>query len=146
MPDIKSLRDVNLETFNQFASHLPEQVHKRARHVVEEIERTQLAIPLLENGDIQQFGRLLNECHTSLRNLYEVSISELDVMVQVAQSLPGCYGARLTGAGFGGCTVNLVSMDKVEDFANQLSAEYEAKTGLHPEIYICQSSHGATLI
>lgn len=145
VPDIKSLRDVNLETFNQFASHLPEQVHKRARHVVEEIERTQLAIPLLENGDIQQFGRLLNECHASLRNLYEVSISELDVMVQVAQSLPGCYGARLTGAGFGGCTVNLVSMDKVEDFANQLSAGYEAKTGLHPEIYICQASPGATL-
>ena len=146
VPDIKSLRDVNLETFNQFASHLPEQVHKRARHVVEEIERTQLAIPLLENGDIQQFGRLLNECHTSLRNLYEVSISELDVMVQVAQSLPGCYGARLTGAGFGGCTANLVSIEKAEDFANQLSAGYEAKTGLHPEIYICQSSHGATLI
>jgi galactokinase len=146
VPDIKSLRDVNLETFNQFASHLPEQVHKRARHVVEEIERTQLAIPLLENGDIQQFGRLLNECHASLRNLYEVSISELDVMVQVAQSLPGCYGARLTGAGFGGCTVNLVSIEKAEDFANQLSAGYEAKTGLHPEIYVCQSSRGATFI
>lgn len=145
VPDTKSLRDVNLETFNQFASHLPEQVHKRARHVVEEIERTQLSIPFLENGHIQQFGRLLNECHDSLRNLYEVSISELDVMVQVAQSLPGCYGARLTGAGFGGCTVNLVSMEKVEDFVNQLSAEYEAKTGLRPEIYICQASPGATL-
>ncbi|MBK6793619.1 MAG: hypothetical protein IPG80_14055 [Anaerolineales bacterium] len=104
VPDIKSLRDVNLEIFNQFSSHLPEQVYKRARHVVEEIERTQLAIPFLENGDIEQFGSLLNECHASLRDLYEVSISELDVMVQVAQSLPGCYGARLTGAGFGGCT------------------------------------------
>ena len=145
MPDIRSLRDVDAKIFDQFASRLPEQVCKRARHVVEEIERTQLAIPLLENGDIQQFGRLLNECHASLRDLYEVSISELDAMVQVAQSLPVCYGARLTGAGFGGCTVNLVSMDKVEDFANQLSAGYEAKTGLHPEIYICQASHSATL-
>lgn len=146
VPDIKSLRDVDAKTFDQFASHLPEQVYKRARHVVEEIERTQLAIPFLENGDIEQFGRLLNKCHGSLRDLYEVSISELDVMVQVAQSLPGCYGARLTGAGFGGCTVNLVSMEKVEDFANQLSAGYKAKTGLHPEIYVCQASHGATLV
>jgi galactokinase len=146
LPEIKSLRDVNMETFNRSASQLPERVQKRARHVVEEIERTQRSISLLESGDIVQFGKLLNDCHVSLRDLYEVSISELDVMVQVAQSLPGCYGARLTGAGFGGCTVNLVSMEKVGDFANQLSAEYEAKTGLHPEIYICQASHGATLI
>ncbi len=145
LPNIKSLRDLDTKTFNRFAANLPERVQKRSRHVVEEIERTQRAIPLLEGGKIAEFGKLLNDCHADLCNLYEVSISELDVMVQVAQSLPGCWGSRLTGAGFGGCTVNLVSMDKVEDFANQLSAGYEAKTGLHPEIYICQASPGATL-
>jgi galactokinase len=112
---------------------------------VEEIERTQRAIPLLESGAIVQFGKLLNDCHVSLRDQYEVSIPELDVMVQEAQSLPGCYGARLTGAGFGGCTVNLVSVEKAGEFARQLSAGYEAKTGLHSEIYICQASHGANL-
>jgi galactokinase len=146
LPGIKSLRDVSVEKFNQFASQLPERIQKRARHVVEEIERTQRAIPLLESGDIVQFGKLLNDCHVSLRDLFEVSIPELDVMVRVAQSMPGCYGARLTGAGFGGCTVNFVSVDKAEEFADQLSAGYEAETGLHPEIYICHASHGATLI
>ncbi len=145
-PGIKSLRDVDVETFNQLASRLPGRVQKRARHVVEEIERTQQAIPLLERGDVAQFGKLLNDCHASLRDLYEVSIPELDVMVRVAQSLPGCYGARLTGAGFGGCTVNLVSVEKAEGFADQLSAGYEAETGRHPEIYICQASRGAELV
>ncbi len=146
VPGVKSLRDVGVETFDQFASQLPERVQKRARHVVEEIGRTQRAIPLLERGDVAQFGGLLNDCHASLRDLYEVSIPELDVMVRVAQSLPGCYGARLTGAGFGGCTVNLVSVEKAGEFADQLSAGYEAETGLHPEIYICQASRGAELV
>lgn len=145
-PGVKSLRDINGETFNQFASQLPERIRKRARHVVEEIERSRRAIPLLEKGDILQFGRLLNDCHASLRDLYEVSIPELDVLVRLAQSLPGCYGARLTGAGFGGCTVNLVEAKKAGTFAGQLSAGYEAETDLHPEIYICQASRGAALV
>jgi galactokinase len=146
LPKVKSLRDVSVEAFNQFAAHLPERVEKRARHVVEEIERTQRAIPLLESGNIVDFGKLLNECHLSLRDLYEVSIPELDVMVRVAQSLPGCFGARLTGAGFGGCTVNLVRAGEAEAFAKQLSAGYEAETGRHPEIYICQASRGAFVV
>ena len=87
---------------------LPEVVEKRARHVVEEIDRTSRAIPMLENGRIREFGQMMNECHASLRDLYEVSVPELNTMVEIAQGLPGCYGARLTGAGFGGCTVNLV--------------------------------------
>jgi galactokinase len=146
VPNIKSLRDVDVETFNRFASHLSERVQMRARHVVEEIERSQRAIPLLEHGDIAQFGRLLNACHASLRDLYEVSIPELDVMARVAQSLAGCYGARLTGAGFGGCTVNIVSVEKAEGFASQLAAGYEAETGLHPEIYISLASGGAEIV
>ncbi len=146
LPEIRSLRDVNLSDFNRLADRLPGEIEKRARHVVEEIERTRQAIPLLQAGDVARFGGLMNACHVSLRDLYEVSCPELDVMVAVAQSLPGCYGARLTGAGFGGCTVNLVAREQAEAFANALAAEYELQTGLHPEIYICKASDGAGIV
>jgi len=146
LPDIQSLKDVSVEKFNQLAYQLPDEVEKRARHVVEEISRSNQAEMLLEAGDIQSFGKLMNECHVSLRDLYEVSCPELNVMVNAAQSLDGCYGARLTGAGFGGCTINLVNVAKVEEFTAQLSVIYESNTGLHPEIYICQAAPGAGLV
>ena len=146
LPGIKALRDVSLEDFNRLSHLLPPAVEPRARHVVEEIERTRLAIPYLEQGRMDEFGLLMNACHTSLRDLYEVSIPELDQMVEIAQSLPGCFGARLTGAGFGGCTVNLVASDQAGAFAFSLGPEYERRTGLHPEIYICQASQGAGLL
>jgi galactokinase len=145
LPGITALRDVSVEDFNRFSSKLPDEVEKRARHIVEEIERTQQAIPLLESANFARFGQLMNECHASLRDLYEVSCPELDVMARVAQSLSGCYGARLTGAGFGGCTVNLVEREQAEEFAKALSAGYESKCGLHPEIYICRASEGASV-
>ena len=145
LPGITSLRDVSVQAFHGLASKLPERVQKRARHVVEEIERSQHAIQLLEVGDMLAFGQLLNECHASLRDLYEVSIPELDTMVQVAQSLPGCYGARLTGAGFGGCTVNLVAREQADAFSGALAEGYKTETGFHPEIYICSASNGAEL-
>jgi galactokinase len=146
LPGIKALRDVSAEAFNRFSWQLPALVEKRARHVVEEIERTRQAIPLLEQGQTAAFGQLMNACHISLKDLYEVSTPELDAMVQIAQSLPGCLGARLTGAGFGGCTVNLVERDQADLFARSLAPEYERRTGLHPEIYICQASGGAGLL
>ena len=146
LPDIRSLRDVDVETFNRFADRLPERVQKRARHVVEEIERSQQVISVLEQGDMSEFGRLINDCHASLRDLYEVSIPELDTMVDIAQSLPGCYGARLTGAGFGGCTVNLVAREQADAFSQALAEGYKAKTDLVPEIYICSASPGAELV
>lgn len=146
LPNIKSLRDVSVEDFNRLAIKLPEEVSKRARHVVEEIERSKQAEALLEAGNIQHFGELMNQCHISLRDLYEVSCPELDVMVRVAQSLESCYGARLTGAGFGGCTVNLVRRDGAEQFANALASGYESETGLKPEIYVTRASNGAELL
>ena len=146
LPEIKSLRDVSVETFNRQAHTLPVTVEKRARHVVEEIERTRQAIPLLEQGRTHEFGQLMNACHVSLRDLYEVSIPELDQMVEIAQPLRGCFGARLTSGGFGGCTVNLVASDQAEAFSQSLGPEYERRTGLHPEIYICQASQGAGLL
>lgn len=144
--DIKSLRDVNLEDFNHLSWKLPDEVSKRARHVVEEIERSKQAQALLEAGNVNRFGELMNECHISLRDLYEVSCPELDIMVSVAQSLEGCYGARLTGAGFGGCTVNLVTREMADKFARSLANGYESETGLHPEIYITHASNGAELL
>ena len=146
LPKIKSLRDVSVDDFNRLAHKLPEEVEKRARHVVEEIERSDQAQALLEASDIRNFGRLMNECHASLRDLYEVSCPELNVMANVAQAIEGCYGARLTGAGFGGCTVNLVANERIEDFARVLAQGYESETGLHPEIYITRASNGAELL
>ena len=146
LADVRSLRDVRPEDFNRLAHKLPEEVEKRARHVVEEIQRSDQSQALLEAGDIRSFGKLMNECHVSLRDLYEVSCPELNVMVNVAQTLDGCYGARLTGAGFGGCTVNLVAIEKVDKFVDALSKGYERETGLHPEIYVTRASNGAELI
>jgi galactokinase len=146
LPDIRSLRDVSVEEFNRLAEKLPEEVSQRARHVVEEIERSQQAEALLAAGDVRRFGELMNECHVSLRDLYEVSCPELDVMVRVAQSLEGCHGARLTGAGFGGCTVNLVARDRAQTFSSLLVKRYEAEVGYPPEIYVTRASNGAELL
>ena len=146
LPNIKALRDVSAEDFNRLSGKLPDEVSKRSRHVVEEIERSKQAPALLEAGDIQNFGTLMNRCHISLRDLYEVSCPELDTMVRIAQAMEGCYGARLTGAGFGGCTVNLVAREIVDTFARRLATEYESETGYHPEIYISHPSDGAALL
>ncbi len=145
LPGIHSLRDVSMDHFQLYASRLPEVASKRARHVVEEIARTEQAVKMLVNNDAAGFGALMNLCHASLRDLYEVSCPELNTMVSLAQSLPGCYGARLTGAGFGGCTVNLVAVPFARIFARQLAAEYEQATGLHPQVFICHAADGATV-
>ena len=146
LPGITSLRDVSLEDFNRLASTLPAELARRSRHVVEEIGRVNQSQSLLEAGEVQQFGQLMNQCHVSLRDLYEVSIPELDAMVELAQGLRGCYGARLTGAGFGGCTINLVEREHAGEFVEHLAIGYASKTGLRPEIYICRASDGARLL
>jgi galactokinase len=146
LPGIESLRDVSLADFNRLASQLPSLIEKRARHVVEEVDRTLQAVDLLERGDLQGFGIAMLACHASLRDLYEVSCPEADVMVRIAQSLPGCYGARLTGGGFGGCTVNLVQRPRSAAFVRGLGSAYQSETGLHPEIYVCAASAGAALL
>lgn len=145
LPEVKSLRDVSPAEFDRFSAGLPAEVEKRARHIVQEIDRTQRAIPLLEGGDVAGFGRLMNECHVSLRDHYEVSCPELDTMTQIAWSLPGCYGARLTGAGFGGCTVNLVAQEETQGFVEALADRYHSDTELTPEIYVCKAAEGAGL-
>lgn len=146
IPNVTALRDVSVEDFEKFKSNLPKIVEKRARHVVEEIDRSVRSIILLEAGEIEKFGAIMNQAHVSLRDLYEVSIPELNAMVEIAQNLPGCVGARLTGAGFGGCTVNLVKRDQATLFASDLAKLYEQKTSLKPEITITQATDGARLL
>ena len=142
IPGIRSLRDVSLEQFNQHCHRLSPTDEKRARHVVEEINRTQQAVILLENGCIREFGQMMNACHASLRDLYQVSTPELDFLAETAQNLPGCIGSRLTGAGFGGCTVNLVEKSSTTDFTTALDEAYRRNRGLNLKAYICKPSAG----
>lgn len=146
LPGIRALRDVAVADFERHAGLLPAKVAQRARHVVEECERTRVGAARLKKGDAVGFGKLMDECHASLRDLYEVSCPELDAMVAAAQDLPGCYGARLTGAGFGGCTVNLVEAGATVAFSEALAARYTEATGLQGEIYVCQASAGARIL
>jgi galactokinase len=143
LPEIRALRDVRQKDFNRLEFHLPEGIRKRAQYVIEETERMRTAPILLRQGDLRGFGRLMNECHAGLRDLYGVSCQELDAMVEIAQSLPGCLGARLTGGGFGGCTVNLVESTTAESFARELSTRYGSRTGKRAEVYICKAADGA---
>lgn len=143
LPGITALRDVSPAQFNQFARLLPEITRKRAQHVVEECARVQEALVCLQAGDADGFGRLMLAGHASLRDLYEVSTPELDALVETARNLPGCWGARLSGAGFGGCTVNLVQTDQAESFIQGLKDGYLAATGRMAEVYQCQASRSA---
>ena len=146
LPGITALRDVSLDDFNRHAARLPPLVQKRARHVVEECARVRTAVDSLRADRIAEFGALMNECHGSLRDLYEVSCPELEAMVNAAHKLEGCYGARLTGAGFGGCTVNLVAAGAVEGFQRDLAAAYTRATSLTPAIWACQAAAGAEIL
>lgn len=144
-PSIRALRDVTPAWFLTAEEHLPPAVFRHARHVVEEIARVDEAIRLLEKSDAEGFGRLMFATHASLRDLYEVSRPELDALVEIASGLEGCLGARLTGAGFGGCTVNLVHSDKTDAFIKNLEAKYHSKTGLRAEIFASRPVSGAYL-
>jgi galactokinase len=144
MPDIRSLRDVSSVEFAAFSEFLPPLVRKRAEHVVKEIARVQDAVIALRRGDAKLFGGLMFSGHASLRDLYEVSCPELDALVNIARQQPGCYGARLTGAGFGGCTVNLVEDTQAQAFIQNLKADYQAQTGRHAQVYLCKASAGAS--
>jgi galactokinase len=142
LPGIRALRDVSPADFERLAAKLPEIPRQRARHVVEEIARVEAAVTCLEKGDAAGFGQLMLAGHASLRDLYQVSCPELDALVETARLLPGCYGARLSGAGFGGCTVNLVAEERAEDFIHQLKADYSRLTGRQADVYLCRASRG----
>jgi galactokinase len=141
-PKILALRDISVAQFQQHETDLPEPVRRRARHVVGENDRALRGAQALEAGDVATFGRLMNDSHASLRDDYEVSVPPIDALVAAAQAVPGCYGSRITGAGFGGCTVSLVEQHAVEQFRADVAAAYHAHTGRDATIYACRASGG----
>ena len=143
LPNVTALRDVTLEQLEQFGRDLPDVVYRRCHHVITENARVLAAAHALEHQDLDEFGRLMAESHQSLRDDYEVSCKELDLMVELARQIEGVYGARMTGGGFGGSTVNLVREEHVEEFRERVAREYEQVTKLKPEIYACVASEGA---
>jgi galactokinase len=142
-PAIRALRDVSVDLLDQHARELPATIWKRCSHVVRENRRTLDAAQALTDGDLLNVGKLMRESHNSLRDLYEVSCRELDLMVESAESLPGFCGGRMTGGGFGGCTVNLVREENAEDFAKQIAERYREATRIRPEVYLCSAEDGA---
>jgi galactokinase len=143
LPRIQSLRDVSTVELAAYSAFLPAEIERRAEHVVKEIHRVDQAMIALKRGDARMFGGFMFASHKSLRDLYEVSIPELDWLVEIARRLPGIYGARLTGAGFGGCTVNLVDEKEADAFMQSLQARYLKQTGLEAKVYLCRASRGA---
>ncbi len=142
-PGVPFLRDATLEDLDKWGSEMEPKSLMRARHVISENLRTVAASQALLRGDMKELGRLMSEAHWSYSRDFEGSCVEADTMVELAQDLPGLIGARLTGGGFGGCTINLVEQSQAQSFAKALRERYAAKTGIEPQIHVCHASDGA---
>lgn len=138
----KSLRDATLQDLERYKTSMKEEVYRRARHVISEIQRTKEAVCLLEKGDYLTFGKLMTDSHHSLKNDYEVSCPELDELVEAALEVPGVFGARMTGGGFGGCIVTLVKQESVDSLISHTLQKYGGK----PTFYVCVPSEGSQLL
>ncbi|MBA3533226.1 MAG: galactokinase [Ardenticatenales bacterium] len=143
---VPALRDVSLEQFAAQAEELDEVTRRRARHIITENERTLHAAEAMRRQDAEMLGHLMDESHRSLRDDFEVSSPELNTMVDLARQHEGCYGARMTGAGFGGCAVALLRAENAPTFASRVIRQYEEATGLMPTVYLCQAAEGASII
>lgn len=146
LPGITALRDVSVPQFELYADQLPDNVQKRCRHVIGENQRVLDFILAAESDDTAAMGDLLNASHISLRDDYEVSCAELDAMVEAAWKAPGVIGARMTGAGFGGCAVALVERSQAEAFVACVAPAYQQRTGLTPNLYVCRAEAGAGVV
>ena len=145
--DIKALGELSIETFEKYKHLIKDEINaKRAKHAVYENQRTLFAKEALEKGDLVKFGKLMNESHISLRDDYEVTGIELDTLVSLAWSQEGTLGSRMTGAGFGGCTISLVKKDNVENFIKVVGEEYKNKIGYEASFYIAEIGNGTTEI
>jgi len=142
LPKVRALRDVTPADLEAYGRELPEIVMRRCRHVIGENARVLQAAAALARGDLQAFGKLMLESHRSLRDDYEVSCAELDWMVELAAQAQGVYGTRMTGGGFGGCTITLLQAGCVEAFQRTVGEGYERATGSKPEIYVCTAADG----
>ncbi len=142
-PAVHALRDVTMADLRSYRDALGELVYRRCRHVVTENQRVLDALDSLRRGDLSRFGELMYASHSSLKDDYEVSCDELNVMVDVASRIPGVYGARMTGGGFGGCTINMVAAEAVPEFCSLIAEQYKHATGLDPVVYVCSAAEGA---
>lgn len=142
-PTIRALRDVSVEVLDQHSKDLPATILERCTHVIHENQRTLDMARALQEGDLNKVGLFMRESHRSLRDLYEVSCRELDIMVESAEGLAGFIGGRMTGGGFGGCTVNLVHEDNAAEFAAEIRDRYRKATGIDPQTYLCSAEDGA---
>lgn len=141
--EVRFLRDATLDDLDRWGAEMSANSLKRARHVISENLRTVAAADALARKDLREVGRLMAEAHRSYSQDFEASCMEADAMVELAQDIPGLIGVRLTGGGFGGCTVNLVEMAHARGFARMLGSRYADRTGITPEIHICHASGGA---
>ena len=145
--DIKTLGDLTEEEFEAHKDAIKDEIcKKRAKHAVYENQRTIRAVKALKENDIAEFGRLMNQSHISLRDDYEVSCEEIDVLVDLAWKIDGVIGSRITGGGFGGCTVSIVKNDAVDTFIDQVGAGYKEKTGREAEFYVVEIGDGARVL
>ena len=142
LPGIKALRDVTPDQLERHAALLPPVVYRRARHIVTENERTVRAAAALEAGDLALMGQLMSQSHVSMRDDFEISCREVDIMVDIASRVSGVFGARMTGGGFGGCTISLVEAGAVEAFKDRVAKAYREATGLDPTIFTCSPGAG----
>lgn len=143
VPGVRALRDVTLDDFASHGRELSGALIKRCRHVISENARVAKAANAFELGDLEALRPLMSESHRSLRDDYQVSCEELDVMVELASQLEGVYGSRMTGGGFGGCTINLVSADRVARFKESITRGYQQATGILPQVIVCSAAGGA---
>ncbi|MCG9575016.1 galactokinase [Vibrio tubiashii] len=144
---VKALRDVTIEQFNAKASELDELVAKRARHVISENDRTVEAADALRNHDMKRIGELMAQSHASMRDDFEITVKEIDTLVEIVKQVIGEQGGvRMTGGGFGGCIVAVVPPELVEPVKAAVAAQYQAATGLKESIYVCQAKHGAGVV
>jgi len=143
---VSHLRDVSLEEFILHSAGLDDQPRRRARHVITENERVLRAVSALSEGDVIEMGNLMNESHTSMRDDFEITIEEIDLLAEFAQSETGCLGARMTGGGFGGCVVALVGNHSVESFTKNVQQKYTVQTGIASKGYLCKPSNGVEII
>jgi galactokinase len=145
IPGIAALRDVSVAQLEKYGAELPEKIYQRCEHVVWENHRVLESSKALATGDLAAVGEYMAASHRSLRDLYQVSCFELDLMVESAQSLPGFIGGRMTGGGFGGCTVNLVNTPDAAAFAERIASRYHERTGIHPDVFVSAASDGASV-
>ena len=141
--NVKALRDVTLADLEAHRRELPEVVYRRCRHVISENQRVLDAAGALRSGDLDRFGQLMRESHRSMRDDYEISCPELDLLVDIASGCDGVYGSRMTGGGFGGCTISLVRSQAVKEFQKTISKKYKDTTGIEAPIYVCSAAQGA---